>query len=192
MRGKLFVISGPSGAGKDTVVNQAIDRIKKDYDIERITTYTTRPPREGEVDGKDYFFISYDDFVEKEKNGFFLETNKYAAGNVYGSPVPNSADLEMGKNFVLVVDINGAKEAAKKFKDTMFIWVAPPDMTTLRNRLEKRGTESHAQVEMRLNQAKHEMEEAHKIRLFEYILVNDIFEQSVEELLVLMKKAFAR
>ena len=186
-RGKIYVVSGPSGAGKTTLVTQALARLKPDLDIDRIITYTTRAPREGEIDGKDYIFLSREKFLEKQADGFFLETTDYM-GHLKGSPKPEESELESGKSFVLVVDLEGSKTVAKTFRDAMFIWVAPPDMTALKKRLSNRGTESASGVEKRLVLAKQEMEEAHKSRLFDYVLVNDLFDQSVEELLMLVKK----
>jgi len=190
-RGKLFVISGPSAAGKTCVVTEALNRLQKDHGITRIVTYTSRPPREGEVEGEDYVFVSGEEFKQKQQEGFFLETNEYG-GHIYGSPSPLDDDFELGKSFVIIVDIEGAKSIAKEFRDAMMIWIAPPDMTALKNRLEKRGTESELQIEKRLAQAEEEMKEAHKIRLFEYVLVNDVFEQAVEELILLVKKTLAK
>lgn len=187
-KGKLFIVSGPSGAGKTCVVTEALKRLQNTYDISRIVTYTSRPSRENEVSGKDYVFVSGEEFHQKEKDGFFLETNVYNNRN-YGSPWPDTNELESGKSFVLIVDIEGSKSAAKEFRDAMLIWIAPPDMTTLKNRLEKRGTESVTQIKQRLDQAEEEMKEAHKIRLFEYVLVNDLFEQAVEEFILLVQKA---
>ncbi|MBU1007517.1 guanylate kinase [Candidatus Dependentiae bacterium] len=188
--GKLFVVSGPSGAGKTSVVAVALRRLQKEYDLSRIVTYTSRPPRENEVSGQDYIFVSGDEFHQKQKDGFFLETNVYNGRN-YGSPWPEESELTQGKSYVLIVDIEGAKSVSKEFRDAIMIWIAPPDMTTLKKRLEKRATESVSQIEKRLTQAEEEMKEAHKIRLFGYVLVNDIFDQAVEELILLVRKALS-
>ena len=104
-KGKLFVVSGPSGVGKTTIVRQAIERLSKDYDIERIVTYTSRPPREGEEPGQDYIFISSDEFKQKQQDRFFLETNEYE-NHSYGSPMPSTQDMELGKSFIMILDID--------------------------------------------------------------------------------------
>lgn len=183
--GKVFIISGPSGAGKTSIVKEALNRLQKEHNIDWVVTYTTRAKREDEVAGKDYVFISTEEFKKKAQENFFLETNEYA-GHHYGSPRPSKMDLETGKSFFLVVDIEGAKRAIKEFSDALMVWVTPPDMDVLRDRLVKRGSESPSQVEKRFEIAKHELSEAHKIGIFDYVLVNDIFEQAVEEFLLLI------
>jgi guanylate kinase len=190
-KGKVFIVSGPSGAGKSSVISNALDRLGSEFDISRVITYTSRAPREGEADGIDYFFISKEEFRDKMKDDFFLETTEYS-GHFYGSPFPPEADIELGKSFVLVLTIDGANNAMKKFRDAVSIWISPPDMTILRNRLEKRGSENKAKIDDRLNEAKKEMDEAHKSRIFEFVLVNDLFEQSIEEFMLLVKNALKK
>jgi len=188
--GKVFIISGPSAAGKTVLVTEVLRRLQDSgLDISRIVTCTTRSVRDGEVNGKDYLFVSREDFDKKFKEGQFLETNEYA-GQLYGSPQPPEEEIELGKSFFLVVDLEGAKLATKAYKDAVLVWVVPPDMTTLKNRLEKRGSDNEKQVKERLAKAEEEMAEAHKIRLFEYVLVNDVFDQAVEEFILLVKKNF--
>lgn len=187
MAGKIFVVSGPSAAGKTTVVEEALKRLSKDMEISRVVTYTSRPPRENEIDGKDYVFISGQEFDQKEKEGFFLETAEYA-GHRYGSPIVPQEDLELGKSFLYVVELEGAKSIKKLFRDAFFIWIEPPDMIILKARLKKRGTESQPDFEKRVARAEKEIKEAHKIRLFDYVLVNDLFERAVEEFVLLVKR----
>ena len=187
-KGKLFVVSGPSGVGKTTVVSAAIKRLNDDHNVARIITYTSRSPRNGEVSGKDYQFISAEDFKEKIKQDFFLESTEYA-GHLYGSPKPSENEMALGKSFVAVLDIEGAKRVSNALhKDVVLVWIAPPDMTVLKNRLIKRSADTVVQIEKRLARAKEELDEAHKSRLFNYVLVNDIFEQAVEELKMLIEK----
>lgn len=187
-KGKLFVVSGPSGVGKSCIVQNALERLSRDHDILRLVTYTSRPPREGEVPGKDYKFVSGEEFKQKQSEGFFLETVIYA-DHYYGSPVPSENDIELGKSFVYIVDIYGAKEIKKLYKDAALVWIDPPTIDVLKQRLEKRGTESAKQIEKRITQAKQEMEEAHnKSRVFGYWLVNDEFEQAVGEFILIIKR----
>jgi guanylate kinase len=189
-QGKVFVISGPSAVGKSTVVSAVLKKLTKKYDIERVITYTSRPPREGEVEGEDYFFISGQDFSQKEKEGFFLETTEYMRHR-RGSPVPSQEELELGKSFIFIVDIDGSKSIPKLLRDKadiMSVWIDPPNMLTLRARMKKRGSETEKEVERRLAKAEDECEEAHKIRLFDYYLVSDVFDRAVEELSLLITR----
>ena len=179
-KGKLFVVSSPSGAGKTSVVNEALVRLQKKYDIDRVITYTSRPSRQDEVNGKDYFFLSREEFEQKIKSKFFLEFTEYTE-HFYGSPKSILSDLELGKSRIMVIDIEGAKRISSIFHDAVLIWLTPPDMKTLKDRLIKRGTESESQMESRLIEAEKEMKEAPDGRLFRYTLVNDIFEKSVVE-----------
>lgn len=184
---KFFVVSGPSGAGKTSIVTEALNRLQKEHDITRIVTYTSRPPREGEVDGKDYMFILGDDFKQKIQDGFFLETTEYSK-HLYGSPLPPQQEMELGKSFVLIVEIEGAKKAVKEKGDGLAIWIDPPSMEVLKSRLLKRGDETVQQVERRVARAEEEIKEAHKIKTFDYFLVNEDFEQAVGEFIMLIKK----
>lgn len=185
-KGKLFVVAGPSGAGKTSVVMQVLSRMT-DINLGRVVTYTSRPPRDNETPDKDYVFVSREAFEKKKDEGFFLETNKYE-GNWYGSPMPPDDEMELGKSFIIILDLEGAKSVSKLVRDAFLIWVAPPDLKALKNRLEKRGSESASQLENRVEKAKEELEEAHKSRLFDFVLVNDNFEQSVAEMMALVKK----
>lgn len=190
--GKLFVLSAASGAGKTSVVTEALNRLKEKFDIERVMTYTSRTPRDGEVDGQDYQFLSKEDFERKIKDGFFLEFTEYA-GKYYGSPASIIPELDLGKSFVMVIDIEGAKSVSKAHSDAVCIWMDPPSINVLKDRLLKRGTETEVQIERRLNVAKQEMEEAHKQqRLFTYRLVNEDFDQAVREFMLIVEKALNR
>ena len=187
-KGKLFVVSAPSGAGKTSVVSEALKRLQKDFDISRTITHTSRLPREGEVDGKDYVFHAKEDFEQKLKDGFFLEFTEYA-DKLYGSPASILSDLERGKSFISVLDIVGAKSISKAYPDACCIWIETKDIDTLRNRLLKRGTETECQIDERLKVAEQEMKEAHNLqRLFTYRLINEDFEQAVRELIMIIKR----
>ncbi|MCF7800066.1 guanylate kinase [Candidatus Babeliales bacterium] len=189
--GKLFVISAASGAGKTTLSNEAIKRLQKDdYKISKVITYTTRQPRPGEIDKKDYFFVSYEDFEEKLKDNFFLETTRYH-GNNYGSPASILESIKLGESFILVTDLEGSKRIKNLHKNAIFIWINPPSLEDLRTRLITRKDLSKKQIEERVEMAQKEMEEAAKSRnqeqLFDYNITNDVFDQTIQELVKLIK-----
>jgi len=184
---KVFVFTAPSGAGKSSLANESIKRLNPDYNISRTTTYTTRSPRENEINGKDYHFISVEDFKQKQKNNFFLETTEYR-GCFYGSPISIISDLELGKSFIIVTDIDGSKNISKLIKKPVLIWITTPTIEKLKERLIKRGNFTHHQLEESLKQAVEEIKEAHKSRLFDYNVVNDVFEDTVEQLISLIKE----
>ncbi|MFH1461664.1 MAG: guanylate kinase [bacterium] len=184
--GLLFVIAAPSGAGKTTVTNQAIKRLNPEFDISKVRTSTTRQLRTGEIDGKDYDFLSIQEFEKREKEGLFLETTKYS-GALYGSPISVLANMQKGKSFIIVTDLPGVHELKKTIPFATFIWITVPNIDELKNRLLKRETTDKNHVEKRLKLAEEEIKEAKKPRLFDFQMVNDIFEQTVEELCELIK-----
>ncbi len=190
-KGKLFIIAAPSGAGKTTLVNESIKRLSKEFEISKVITYTTRTPRTNETNGKDYHFMSIQNFQEKQKNGFFLETTKYN-GQLYGSPTSIVDGLELGKSFVIVTDLIGVKEFKKVTPQASFFWVTAPSLEILKERLLKRSTTEKNHVEKRLKLAEEEMKEAQKPRLFDFNIVNDIFDQTVAEICLLIKNELTR
>ena len=190
-KGKLFIVAGPSGAGKTTIVKEAIKRLSNDFYISKVATYTCRTPRDGEIDGADYHFLTPEEFAKKEKDGFFLETTKYN-GHPYGSPASVLSDIELGKSFVVVTDIEGVKNFTHLHNGATFIWISTPDIKELKRRLLKRNSPHSSQLEERLNLAEEEMKEAQKSRLFNFHLVNDNFEQAVNELELLIKDKLSK
>ena len=184
--GKLFVISAPSGAGKTSLVTEALKRLNDDMAIHRHTTYTTRSPRDGEENGSDFHFLSKDDFRERMQNGYFLETNEYN-NQYYGSSKSVHDDLVLGKSAILVCDRNGAQSVKRKVEECVTIWVTVPDFDTLKRRIKSRGTETDGQIEKRLTIAKQELDEEAKQRFFKYHLVNDDFDRAVAELCLIIK-----
>ena len=166
-RGKLFVISGPSGAGKSTVVFKAIEG--RD-DVCFSTSVTTRKPRPGEVDGREYFFVDPDRFNEMVSRGELLEHAEYVA-NSYGTPKAYVEEkLDMGMNVILDIEVQGARQVNDKMPECVKIFIIPPSVEELKKRLEKRGTDTPRAIEARLIRAKQEFEEAD---FYDYVIVND-------------------
>ena len=191
-KGNVFVVAAPSGAGKTTLITEVIKRLQKDFPISRVITYTTREPRREEINGTDYFFLSHDEFEQKRKEGLFLETTVYD-GKFYGSPASILTDLELGKSFVLVTDLEGVKSLSKLFKDDFCIWILAPDLKELRRRLLARNTDSNMQVERRVKLAQEEMKAAEGMsRIFNFNVTNNVFEETVAELIMIMKNELGK
>ncbi|KKP24745.1 MAG: Guanylate kinase [candidate division TM6 bacterium GW2011_GWF2_28_16] len=178
--GQIFVIAAPSGAGKTTVSNQAIAKLTPKIDISKVVTYTTRHPRPTEINGQDYNFIDFQDFKQKEKNNFFLETTEYS-GALYGSPKNILDQISLGKSFIIVTDLVGVKEYKKLIPNSIFIWLTIPNLDILRERLIKRGDHKD-KIDKRLDLAKQEVKEAEHNKFFNYFIVNNIFDKTVQSL----------
>lgn len=152
-KGVLLIVSGPSGCGKGTVLKYVLEDSGYSYSV----SATTRPPREGDVDGKDYFFLSKEAFEEAVKQGKMLEYTVYC-DNYYGTPKDFvQSRLAEGVNVVLEIETEGAENVKKAMPDALSVFLAPPDMDALEARLRGRGTEDNATVEKRLAKAKKEM-----------------------------------
>ena len=191
-RGKLFVISAPSGAGKTSVL-QAV--CAKDNTLKRAVTTTTRPPRDGEVDGQDYHFITHEDFHEKTKAGGFLESAT-VFGNFYGlTRDAVEKCLRDGENVLVILDVQGAKSVmALMPNDVISIFILPPSPEELHRRLfardadnacknyEKLGGDSPKDLKRRLDTAAWEIGFCHS---FKYIVVNDDFDEAVADILAI-------
>ena len=175
-KGRLIVISGPSGAGKSTVVFKAIEG--RD-DMCFSTSVTSRKPRPGEVDGREYFFIDRERFLQMVENDELLEHAEYV-GNLYGTPRKFVEDkLAAGISVVLDIEVQGARQVAEKMPEAIKIFLITPTLEELRNRLEKRGTETPETIEGRLRRAREEYAEAD---FYDYIIINDKVETAAEEL----------
>ena len=175
-KGRLIVVSGPSGAGKSTVVFKAIDGRE---DMCFSTSVTSRKPRPGEIDGREYFFISRQRFAEMVENDELLEHAEYV-GNCYGTPRRFVEDkISAGISVVLDIEVQGARQVMNKVPDAIKIFVIPPTLDELKKRLEKRGTETEETIKGRLDRAREEYREA---TFYDYIVVNDDADVAAEEL----------
>ena len=165
-KGRLYVISGPSGTGKGTVCGELLKEIGNEFSV----SMTTRDPREGEVDGKDYYFVSREVFLEHIEAGNFLE-HATVFDNLYGTPKDMVLNrLERGRNVILDIDVQGGLQVKKAMPEAVLIFILPPSLAELRRRLEGRGTETAEKIEKRLGQALNEIK---LIGEYDYYIVND-------------------
>ncbi len=186
-RGLLIVISGPSGVGKGTVREALFEM--EGHDLVYSTSMTTRPPREGEIDGKDYYFVSKEEFLERIKNDQFLEYAEFV-GNYYGTPKDKiDAQLEQGKEVVLEIEVQGALQVREKVKDAVFIFIAPPNKEALFRRLLRRGTEDPETIDSRMKKAEREFPLAHK---YDYIVVNDEVMNAADRIIAIIRAEHAK
>ena len=175
-KGKLIVISGPSGAGKSTVVFKAIEGRE---DVCFSTSVTTRKPRPGEVDGREYFFVDPDRFKEMVENDELLEHAEYVA-NSYGTPRAYVEEkLEAGLNVLLDIEVQGARQVHEKMPDAVKIFIIPPSLETLEKRLKGRGTDTERAIEARLIRARQEYQEAD---FYDYLIITDDADKAAKEL----------
>jgi guanylate kinase len=176
-KGLLIVLSGPSGVGKGTVRKAIFSQ--PDTAFEYSISVTTRPPREGEIDGVDYFFKTREEFEKMIKEGKLLEYAEFV-GNYYGTPVDYVKEtLEKGKDVFLEIEVQGARQVREKFPEGLFIFLVPPSLSELKNRITTRGTESEEVINNRLNVAKEEIE---MMSLYDYVVENDRVENAVEKI----------
>jgi len=174
--GTLFVISGPSGVGKGTICKEFF---KQHQDAFLSVSATTRKPRPGEIDGVSYHFFSREKFNTLKDQGFFLEWADFCDER-YGTPKKPVMDcIAQGKDVVLEIEVEGAMQVRAKHPEGVYIFVLPPSMEELRNRLMGRGTESEDVINMRLAKAEKELESGDK---YNYYVVNDTVENAVEKI----------
>ncbi len=179
-RGKIFIVSGPSGVGKSTVLKALLE---KRPDLYFSVSATTREPRHGEIDGVHYHFLNVDTFREWIAKDEFLEYAEYV-GNFYGTP-KKYVDLAMnkGRDVILDIEIQGAIQVCGKRSDAVRIFIAPPSWPELERRLTERGTDSPEKIQKRLLRAKVEFQTAYT---YDYFVINDSVENAVEELDAIM------
>ncbi|MDO4734348.1 MAG: guanylate kinase [Lachnospiraceae bacterium] len=175
-KGVLLIVSGLSGAGKGTICKRIMEKYP-DYELS--ISATTRGPRPGEVDGREYFFITKEEFEERIRNGQLLEYAKYV-DNYYGTPKDwVLAQMEQGKNVILEIELQGAFQVRDQIPEAVLIFIMPPDMEELERRLRGRGSETEEQIKKRLLRA---MEEIEYVDQYDYVIVNEEVEKSVEML----------
>ena len=176
--GQLIVLCGPSGVGKSTISK----RLSQEYGVEYITSATTRPKLQGDDKGKDYEYISRDEFFHRLDSDAFLE---YAQvyDNYYGTPKANALQkLEAGKDVLLEIDVQGALQVRYEYPDALMIFVLPPDEPTLLKRLEQRDRDSADEITKRFRAAKREIHMAKGSHAFDYMVINDDIDRAVEEI----------
>lgn len=175
-KGILTVVSGFSGAGKGTIMKELMKRYSEQYALS--ISATTRAPRTGETDGIEYFFKSREEFEQMIADEALIEYAQYV-GNYYGTPKAYVEEqLLAGKDVILEIEIQGALKVKKRFPDTLLLFVTPPSAQELKNRLVGRGTETMDVIESRLARA---LEEAEGIEEYDYLVVNDVLDECVEE-----------
>lgn len=179
--GVLVLFSGPSGVGKDTVLEIVLN---KDKSLQRSISLTTRDMRENEVDGKDYYFITKDKFNNMIENGEVLEFAQYGK-NFYGTPkAPVDKWLSEGKTVILKIEVQGAQQIKKLYPDAVGIFVLPPSMTELENRLRSRGTEDEEDILKRLEIADSEVKMS---KDYDYTVINDDLDSASDDVLAIIK-----
>jgi len=172
-QGLLIVISGPSGAGKGTICSRMME---SEPELRYSISATTRPPRKGEVDGENYFFLEREEFVSMRETGGFLEWAE-VYGNFYGTPRKNvELMLNQGYDIILEIDIQGALQIKEKFPEGVFIFIEPPSLKELETRITKRGTDSKDVIARRMQEASKELK---YVTEYDYVVVNDCLEVAV-------------
>lgn len=173
-RGRMVVISGPSGSGKSTICKKLLEDPRVVFSV----SATTRKMRPGEADGRDYHFISIDEFRRRVQQGEFIE-HAEVFGNMYGTlRAPMEAALAAGKLYLLEIDVQGALQLKTMGEPGVYVFIAPPDFEELRRRLATRGTEAPEVLERRLHKAEDEYRERVK---YDHVVVNDVLERAVRE-----------
>ncbi len=186
-RGLLIVISGPSGVGKGTVRKALFEM--EGHDLVYSISMTTRKPREGEIDGIDYFFVSKEEFEQRIKDDKFLEYAKFV-GHYYGTPKDKvDEQIDLGKEVVLEIEVQGATQVREKAKDGVFIFIAPPNKEALYRRLLRRGTEDRESMQKRMDKADREFPLAHK---YDYIVVNDEVRNAADRIMAIIRAEHAK
>ncbi len=184
-KGLLFVVSGPSGAGKGTICKKLTEIIN----IELSVSMTTRKPRPGEIEGKNYFFATKEEFLQKIENDGFLE-HATVYGNYYGTPREKVMQkLEEGQDVVLEIDIQGALKIKETCPQGVFIFILPPSMTELRKRITGRGSESEDAINLRLGET---LKEVSYIDKYDYCVVNNELDEAVGRVAAIIKAEHSR
>lgn len=182
--GRLIVVSGPSGAGKTTVLKEVFARCPR---LVPSVSATTRPPRPGEVHGVDYYFLSPEEFAARRERGEFLECFEvFGSGHWYGTLESEVAPrLAAGKWVILEIDVDGTLAVLERYPDTVTLFVRPDSIEDLERRLRRRGTESEAAIQRRLEVARRELG---YVDHYQYVVINRSVDQAVDDILQILKR----
>ena len=181
-RGMLIVLSGPSGVGKGTVRKEIFSQEGNNFDYS--ISMTTRQMRPGEVNGKDYYFVSKEEFEKEIADGGMLEYAQYV-DNYYGTPLKYVNEmLDAGKDVFLEIEVKGAMQVRKKVSDGLFIFLTPPDLMELRQRIINRGTDDLETIDKRMEKAKDEIE---MMQNYDYAVVNDEIAKAAEKIKTIIR-----
>ena len=186
-RGLLIVLSGPSGVGKGTIRKAMFE--KENHNFSYSISMTTRKPREGEVDGVDYYFVSKEEFLKRIEEGKFLEHAEFV-GNYYGTPLDKvNEQLDLGKEVVLEIDVAGAMQVKKLVPDSVLIFILPPSKEALYERLKGRGTETEEVIRQRIETANKELLIAEN---YDYAVINNTVDKAVDEIIEIINAEHSR
>jgi guanylate kinase len=185
-RGILFVVSSPSGGGKGTLIQRVLKRIP---DLSYSVSFTTRTPRSGEVDGREYFFVTREKFEQMAADNEFLEWAN-VHGKLYGTSRKQVfKEVSEGRDIILEVDVQGAASVRSLVPDSVSVFILPPSFEVLKQRLEARGTDSPEELELRLRNAPVELND---YSAFQYMILNDDLDQAVDQLAAIVYAERAR
>ena len=175
MKHSLVVVSGPSGVGKGTIVKTLV---KRREDVVESVSCTTRAPREGERHGREYFFLSKEEFLKRVDEGDFLEYDEHF-GNYYGTPKSFVKEMLKSKSVILEIDVVGALNAKKAFPDCKLVMIVPPSLEELKRRLIGRNSETEEEIEKRLSRLEYELSKKDE---YDFVIVNDDLEEAIKAL----------
>ncbi|MDD3171667.1 MAG: guanylate kinase [Bacilli bacterium] len=186
-KGLLVVISGPSGVGKGTIRSALFEM--EGHDLVYSVSMTTRKPRSDEINGREYWFVTKEEFEKKIKENKMLEYAEFV-GNYYGTPLEKvDEQLKAGKEVVLEIEVNGAMQVRERVGDAVFIFIAPPSYEALETRLRSRGTEDTEHIKERIEKAKKELGLAYQ---YDYIVVNDEVKNAADKIMAIIRAEHAR
>ncbi len=185
-RGLLVVLSAPSGTGKSTVAKLLVERNKR---LRLSVSATTRAPRRGEVEGRDYFYKTVDEFKNMIEHNEFVEWVEYC-GNYYGTPKKYIEDsINEGFDVLLEIEVEGAARIKEKYPDSVLIFMLPPSFDELKRRIEGRGTEKPEVIQNRLNQAEKEIK---CIDMYDYVVINDSIDNAINSINIILEAEKAK